>query len=237
MTTASERRRSSCSRLRTHRAYIAFVLAMKHYVLPTVFALCFLLTIVMVVGRSLFAIESAFGCLCDPNATPAAFDTRSPYWPTGQQLEAGRRYRITVTPEGWKDGGLDVASPQGFETARLPWWAYPALLFRRHLFVEWYRPIARIGAYGNDETPLDLQPTSTSPTRYEAEIEARTSGRLYLYVNDGALPFSWLWAPFYANNSGRAEVGITPIDAAPAAVACGCDEPADRSACDDGNRR
>lgn len=43
-----------------------------------------------------------------------------------------------------------------------------------------------------------------------AEITAKRTGELFLFVNDAILPFN-LYQPFYANNQGTAMVTVTPL--------------------------
>lgn len=199
-------------RLRTNPAYTGFILAMKHYVLPFVFAWGVVAPLLlMAVTRPWFAVESSFGFVCHETQAQAPFDTASPCWPTGTVVQEGARYRVSIEPDEWHDGGsLPVDPSLGLATSALPPWAWVSVLFRRHLFESWFHPIARIGRTGNDETPLTLRPVQGSK-RYEAEIVARTTGMLFLYVNDGALPLSWWTMPYYANNHGTAAVTVTEI--------------------------
>ncbi|HEX6363664.1 MAG TPA: hypothetical protein VFZ93_11940, partial [Albitalea sp.] len=117
-----------------------------------------------------------------------------------------------------------------------------AVPLRRHPTEPWFRPIARIGVTGNDTYALRGQP-QTAPLQdrceaarapappgcpagdgagsmaevFESEIVARSSGPLFLYVNDAVrLPFA---APFHANNAGCARVEVLPVLPAPAGAA------------------
>jgi hypothetical protein len=114
-----------------------------------------------------------------------------------------------------------------------------AVPLRRHPTEPWFQPVARIGATGNDtyilqgtpstpsmddRCPRDgaLLPVTTPPgcpanagadpvvEVVDSVIVARSSGPLFVYVNDGvSLPF--IGNPFYANNGGCARIEISPI--------------------------
>ncbi|HEY5906760.1 MAG TPA: hypothetical protein VIZ31_01885, partial [Vicinamibacteria bacterium] len=84
--------------------------------------------------------------------------------------------------------------------------------FRRLWSAAWFVPIARIGARGSDQYPLDASAT---------ELTARTSGELLLFVNDAILPInlsppSLGWGSYYSNNHGQATVVVTKLEDAPA---------------------
>ena len=74
----------------------------------------------------------------------------------------------------------------------------------------WLQPVARIGTVGNDEYLLEPR-TPYAEREYNrklvAEITARTSGELFLYVNDTAIAFSDN-ACFLGNNRGTAIVSV-----------------------------
>jgi uncharacterized protein (DUF2235 family) len=113
-----------------------------------------------------------------------------------------------------------------------------AVPMRRHLTEPWFQPIARIGTTGNDTYVLQGDPST--PARldrcgpvagslppaaqgcpagatigpdaevFESVVVARSSGPLFLYVND-AVPLPLLGKDFYANNRGCARIDVTPV--------------------------
>ena len=88
--------------------------------------------------------------------------------------------------------------------------------FRRWAWQPWFKPIARIGARGNDEYPLDpVVPFAANERkdRLYAELTARRDGELFLFVNDAV--FVWPWLHKYDNNEGMATVTVQRIDPTP----------------------
>ena len=145
------------------------------------------------------------------------FPTDSICWPTGVKVREGKRYRITMTIDDnnpWKDGDNIYPGVGGFGVGRMTPFMYPGLLFRRLLAEPWFKPIARIGAHGNDEYPLnpgDLSSPDEGSTKLVADITARRSGELFLFVNDAVLPVPNSWQYFYNNNHGTATVSVEPV--------------------------
>ncbi len=161
------------------------------------------------------------------------FRSDSVCWASGITLEKGRRYAIALQIDhDWRDGPPPQIDPKaaaadagaaakdpfkadlpGFEAGRFPWYLRPFVLFRRKLDQFWFMPIARIGAFGWDEYPLYPNDWSR-PGRWRdnltAEITAKRTGELFLFVNDAILPLG-LYQPFYANNRGTAKVTVTPL--------------------------
>jgi hypothetical protein len=79
---------------------------------------------------------------------------------------------------------------------------------RRSLSVNWFRPIVRVGSTGLDEQPLTFTPKSGPKTSVEATFKARSSGEVFLFVNDSVLVLPRFSQFFYDNNKGTAEVKI-----------------------------
>jgi uncharacterized protein (DUF2235 family) len=160
---------------------------------------------------------------------------------TQTQVIAGNLYQITLEiPIGnrWHDDTIP-AGPGGF-TCALPWYkalGFAALVpARRHLTQAWFQPMAKIGDNGNDVFAIDghgVEPSelsscpSQSPPvalpcppdvaslgqmeKTQMRFLARSSGPLYLYVNDVVgVPFSEDF--FYSNNRGCAKVTVTQVN-------------------------
>jgi uncharacterized protein (DUF2235 family) len=205
--------------LRTHRWYRLFFRAMKRHVLPTAFAAVFVVAGVLGASRLLFAAGSQFGLVCSATAqvTPVTsrierpgFDTRSLCWASGVSLEADTRYRIAIEPTGdWMDGAhIRVSDLNGFGSERMTPLMYLGLPIRRAAGEPWFRPFVRVGSWGADHHALHLraEPSGASPTRWVGEVTARTSGELFVYVNDSVVGLPWLADVFYRNNRGTATV-------------------------------
>lgn len=133
----------------------------------------------------------------------------------------------------WSDATI-ISDLTGWQESR---WYMPFFVpFRRHLFVDWYQPVARIGhrwffrgslippqdklkqnsdearlrseAGGDQAAPLDL----TLMQRVESKLTASKDGELFLYLND-AVVLHPRWIPnFYDNNLGVARVTIKRVE-------------------------
>lgn len=99
---------------------------------------------------------------------------------------------------------------------------YPGLLFRRHIGEPWFKLMARIGSEGSDEYPLspaDGSLPDAQATRLVADLTARRSGELFLFVNDAVLPVPRSWQWFYNPNAGTAMVTVQlPLEPPPLEV-------------------
>lgn len=173
-------------------------------------------------------------------SAPLIFNAKNICWASGYRLEEGKRYKLTLTKTGaeWKDNEIKPPSIGEFEVKddSVPWSSklvfYGAFWLRRNLSESWFTPMARIGHTGHDEYPLHAVGSSTAE-KLVAEITARRSGELYLFLNDttlplptfggqngvdleqaGALPFPASWQPFYGNNHATATIEIQRLDEA-----------------------
>lgn len=136
---------------------------------------------------------------------------------TGIWLEQGEKYRLTITAPGpkdsvtWKDGDNIEVSTRGLDTSKLTpgqrFWRFVYWPLKRHLFVEPFKVIARVGPTGSDERVLepDDNPKSNS---LDVVITPRRSGELFLYVNEAVWAFKSGWASFYKDNNGKATIAV-----------------------------
>ena len=136
--------------------------------------------------------------------------------PTGLQVEAGATYRLDLarsSPDPWRDETIAAPFPAGFSGLYrgLRWWENGMFLaatpFRRQWSKPWFVPMARVGPDPFEQYAL----TDTTNT-----FTARTSGRLFLFVNDAILPVAVFprrlgWTAYYRNNLGTATVTVTKI--------------------------
>lgn len=147
-------------RLRSSSGYRWFVKVMKRNVLPLLAGLTALLVAMAAISHGLFAIMSSAGWVCTEAQGNRVFATNRLCWASGALMEEGKRYQITLTiTQPWKDGSI-TPGINGFGVESMTWPMYPGLLLRRHLSEPWFKPIARIGAQGRDEYPLDLNSDS-----------------------------------------------------------------------------
>lgn len=187
--------------------------------------LLFALLVLAVFNRGYFLMADGLGAFCSATETqdrqfgqPFGFDPKNTCTDTGLTLLAGKKYTIEFeVSNDWYDdtiaadanGWRPRVASDGDNIISPPWYMNLFVPVRRHLFADWYQPIARI-----DSTLFDTYPLHTSGLQVEAEnartlcmpIEARRTGRLYLYLNDGVL---FVPGFFYANNAGSARVRVS----------------------------
>lgn len=221
--------------LRTRPLYRGTVRRMKQYVIPLASAALLVYVGATALNHLAFDLRDAAGAFChESRGTLARVDVGRPAavsftasaicGATGIELLEGRRYRLTVKePKDWRDrthpsplAGLEIGELPNFAArARMA----SAIPMRRVLNKPWFRPIARIGAVGADEYPLDpdtrvvsaTAPAISAPPTDElvADLRARRSGELFLYVNDAVLAVPGAERYFYANNWGEATVTVS----------------------------
>jgi uncharacterized protein (DUF2235 family) len=225
--------------LRTRRAYKRIHWALRRHAVPFAFAVLLLYLAAALVSHVAFDIADAAGAFCRERdgkgltsleqkreATVQGFPSSSICWATGIELVEGRRYRITLSePRNWRALGHE-ADLDGFEIGELPTTPdrvamFSALPLRRVLNRPWFRPIARIGAVGADEYPLDPDTRVAAPNQDPApteapdtlvvEIRARRTGELFLYLNDAIIGLPRVADAFYRNNPGTARVEVTRL--------------------------
>jgi uncharacterized protein (DUF2235 family) len=203
-------------RFRTHPTYLATFSILKHTVVPHVFGLAMLAGLfyigAVLLTRVAFDVTALRGAVCREGAPqPAsaggtwtvAFDSRSLCQPTGVAVTEGSTWEVTIAlppPGAWKDGDYDVPDVRGLQSRALPFLV--GLPFRRHLSLDWFVPVVRVGDTGLEYYPI-LEKTST--------IRPKKDGQLFLYVND-ALPPCPGWDCLYRNNSGTATVTLRRVN-------------------------
>jgi hypothetical protein len=200
---------------RTSAPYQLVFRVIKQFVLPLVFGVAAAAVILQLAGRTVFNVMSSGGFVCPDTATPR-FDTASLCWDSGFDTEEGRRYSIAIEVSGqkWRDRTIP-ATLGGVRPENVSLAQYSFVLLRRVLREPWFKPIAAIGATSNDLYPVapnDGSKPTQDTTRFTAEITARRSGRVYIFVNDAILPVPNAMQYFYHNNHGLAEIKIKPIE-------------------------
>ena len=157
------------------------------------------------------------------------------------------RIRITIPAnDPWTDNGI-TAGPNGVPPNKVSFLMSAGVPMRRHMGQAWYKSYARIGAKGSDEYPLDARPSlsdgvlldrkearprlntcradakpnviaNLADITFELRFVARSSGELFVYVNDAVLdlyPLSLLlkqigWGRdyFYCSNEGSGKIAV-----------------------------
>lgn len=143
-------------------------------------------------------------------------DIREVCHATGIWLEQGQKYTITVTPpdpkdsdHAWRDGDGTIVSTRGRLNSGFVTKVKEAIKWplKRHLFVEPFKVIARVGSIGSDERVLEPD-EDTRTNRLDVQIIPKRSGELFLYANDAV----WGWPGkrnyFYEDNSGKATISV-----------------------------
>jgi hypothetical protein len=206
-------------RLRRIGIYKAFFYALTHWVLPT--AIMFWLFSWLAFGtantlglvckgadeielRDVATAENAGGSAA--NAEPIVMKTSNACGATGVKVTEGRNYRITlIVRDPWKDATIDT-DPNGFDFHRASW---PQSLFgwpyRRLIWSNWFATILRVGGPGLEEHLLRFEQKGAA---WIATFEPRSSGEVFLYVNDTVIGLPWLYDLYYKNNGGTAEVKL-----------------------------
>jgi uncharacterized protein (DUF2235 family) len=206
--------------IRTNALYQWSFRQLKRWILPAFFGSAALWIILTGVGHVLFNMAGSAGLVCSGAGDGGhVFSTSDLCWATGETVTRGERYRITITEKDqWFDGDKIKAGLDGFGVGpgKMPRYVdLLAQLLKRKLDQPWFRPVARIGQYGTDEYPLVR--VDPAAAEFTAEITARRTGMLYLFVNDAALPVPDSWQALYLNNHGTAQVSVVRTGGAAAA--------------------
>lgn len=252
---------SVARRLRLNETAVGCYTFLAEKGVPFIFLLLCAFLFACTVYRALLDGVSAAGKLCEASGMvtvsddgrpleklekEADFATSSMCHATGLSLVEGRRYRITLKMQDrWFDQSLetDVGGfpSSSYRTRYLGLSLRPLYLglpLRRWLVSNWFEPVARIGAVGDYEYPLEpASPIPADPfekchdaqklsqadcaeknglhaTRVLiSDIQPKTSGELFIYVNDAVLLWPGLTDFFYRNNSGSATVKVERITA------------------------
>ncbi|MBU8546140.1 MULTISPECIES: DUF2235 domain-containing protein [Roseomonadaceae] len=228
---------SAVQTFRTSQVYSAFWDLAGRIVLPTTaFAFGALLLLGGLNAALLSAMESGEGVCGNSEVMTegSTFRTSSLCHRVLDKAEMGGTYLIRVTipardpgpskpPQDgcqptspaasaeWWDCQMP-AGPNGIHRGAEEWWMPLAVPFRRHLGEPWHKLMARIGNNGSDVYAPDwrLAPDQGATT-YRAQIRARRSGPIYLYVNDAA-PVLRIGQFYGSNNWGTADVTVELLD-------------------------
>ena len=158
-------------------------------------------------------------CETGPIGKPKQFEINEACHATGVWLEEGQKYNITVIPPdpkskdyettAWRDSDHSIVTTRGKQTTD-PWMKLVEALkwpLKRHLFVDRFKVIARVGSVGSDERVLEPDDDPKTNT-LDVQITPKRSGELFLYVNEAV----WGWPGprdhFYEGNSGSATVTV-----------------------------
>ena len=201
-------------RVRNNRPVVRAYQWFARSALPFMFAVAVAIASLLIVNKGAMEVLASFGGLCrssadplrpvGPDAIQVGFSTSSLCASTGLTLEQGATYEVRIEKtSAWFNQHIPATADGIINPADVRRLALGVPL-RRKWAERWFQPIARIGSKGRDEYVLGEQP---------ARFVARSSGELFLYVNDGIIVLYPRY--FYDNNSGTANVTVTRIKEPP----------------------
>lgn len=137
-------------------------MAFTNFVVPAIFLIAVFSGALLAASRSYFNWSAATGKLCDsagsntavseqPIAARTPFDTSKLCWGSGLWVEKGRKYRIWIAmKDPWFDRTI-MSGVNGFRASS----HLPFLPIRPWYRADWFQPVARFGAEGDAELPLN----------------------------------------------------------------------------------
>lgn len=214
--------RASIYKLRRLGIYQAFFYTLTRWILPTAIMFWLFSWLAFGTANTLGLVCKGTGAVELTEATaaqgtgsthdgakPIVMQTSSACNATGVKVTESKTYRITLTvKEPWKDAAIET-DPNGFDSRRASWLQLPGSVYRRLVWSNWFATILRVGGPGLEEHLLQLEPKDGGWT---ATFEPRSSGEVFLYVNDAVIGLPWIYGVFYCNNHGTAEVRLEKIE-------------------------
>jgi uncharacterized protein (DUF2235 family) len=206
--------RAAVYRLRRFGIYPATFYVLTHWILPTVIMW-------WLFGRLAFGAANTLGLICKAtdgveveSSTTAAsvMHTAMACNATGLKVTQGETYRIRlVIGEPWMDADI-ATSPNGFDHRQSAWLQLPGAPYRRLIWSNWFAAILRVGGPGLEEHLLQFEEKEGAWT---TTFKPRSSGEVFLYVNDAVISLPWIYDLFYRNNHGTAEVRLEKLQKPP----------------------
>lgn len=203
-----------------------------HIVIPLIFALALLWGIVGGANHLFARALDSGGAFCTPTPTrslltplppstlptlptfaaaPSKFDLRSMCWATGIVVTKGHSYEVVLDAQ--QGPWWDLHTPASVAGITRPSSIYTfALPIRRSWDFDWFVPVLRIGALGNDERAIsDVDPTGGGAGIARRTFTATRDGEVFIYVNDAVdvVPFATDY--FYENNDGAASLQLREV--------------------------
>jgi hypothetical protein len=144
---------------------------------------------------------------------PFVMETANVCNATGMKVTQGATYRIKlIVANPWKDDQIGT-TPNGFDHHRAAWLQLLGAPYRRLIWSNWFATILRVGGTGLEE---HLPRFEEQEGAWTATFEPRSSGEVFLYVNDAVVSLPWIYDFFYWNNHGTAEVKLEKLEKTPA---------------------
>ena len=171
--------------------------------------ICYLL--ITAVSHTSLHLRNTLGWMCkESGARPlkerqtVTFPISNACFSSGILLQKGQSYHFNIQHDTWSDGTTYEGDPDGlFSPSLLHTFGVP---LRRHITKPWLKLMGRVGSSGNDEISIGSKLD---------EYQARSTGELFLYVNDAtfgflpnwAIPYTWSFGP----NNGNAIITASLI--------------------------
>ena len=209
--------RAAVYRLRRFGIYPATFYVLTHWILPTIIMWWLFWWLAFGAANTLGLICKGTDGVEVENAATAAsvMDTAMACNATGLKVKQGETYRIKLTiRKPWKDGETQTG-PNGFDHHQAAWLQLPGAPYRRLIWSNWFATILRVGGPGLEEHLLDLEEQKDG--KWTTTFEPRSSGEVFLYVNDTVIGLPWVYGFFYwSNNQGTADVELEKLPKPPA---------------------
>jgi hypothetical protein len=207
--------RAAVYRLRRFGVYPATFYVLTHWILPTVIMWWLFWWLAFGAANTLGLICKATDGVEVENSAAAAsvMNTAMACNATGLKVTQGETYRIRlVIGEPWMDADI-ATSPNGFDHRQAAWLQLPGVPYRRLIWSNWLATILRVGGPGLEEHLLQFEEKEGAWT---TTFKPRSSGEVFLYVNDAVISLPWIYDWFYRNNHGTAEVKLEKLPKLPA---------------------
>jgi Uncharacterized alpha/beta hydrolase domain (DUF2235) len=207
--------RAAIYRLRRLRIYRVFFFILTNWILPTAIMFWLFWWLAFGTANTLGLVCKGTGGLLvgsadavKASANPIVMETSSACNATNLRVIEGKTYRITLTVKTpWLDDGI-ATDPNGFGWHGASWLEI-FVPYRRLIWSNWFATILRVGGPGFEEHRLQLEQKDGAWT---ATFEPRSSGEVFLYVNDAVIGLPWIYDRFYRNNHGTAEVKLEKVE-------------------------
>ena len=201
--------RAGVYQLRRYRIYRVFFYVGTHWIVPTAIMWWLFWWLAFGTANTLGLVCRGTGGVEVEMAGNAMMKTAKACSATNLKVTQGKTYRITLTiGEAWADDDIPT-DPNGFNNHHAGRLQLLGVPFKRLIWSNWFATILRVGGPGFEEHLLKLTPQPGGA--WTTTFEPRSSGEVFLYVNDTTISLPWAYNLFYLNNWGTAQVKIEKL--------------------------
>jgi uncharacterized protein (DUF2235 family) len=207
--------RAAVYQLRRYGIYPATFYVLTHWIIPAIIMWWLFWWLAFGTANTLGLIcRGTDGVEVENSATAASvMDTATACNATGLKVSQGETYRIRLTiRKPWMDADIPT-NPNGFDHHQAAWLQLVGAPYRRLIWSNWFATILRVGGPGLEEHLLQFEEKEGAWT---TTFEPRSSGEVFLYVNDTVISLPWIYDLFYRNNRGTAEIRLEKREKLPA---------------------